>query len=82
MATNIEKRNLPFDVKKIYCQSVEIYQKIICYETDIISEKEFIEEVRKIVDKYKKVISLKIILNDKKSTESELIRQSDISFNN
>lgn len=52
MPTNREKRKLPFDIRKVFCQSVDIYKKIEYYEMDIISEKEFVEEVRKIVKKY------------------------------
>ncbi len=55
MPTNREKNNLPFDIRKMYCQSVDIHQQIISYEMDIISESEFIEEVRKIVNKYEDV---------------------------
>ena len=55
MPTNREKRNLPFDVRKMYCQSVDIHQQITYYEMDIISESEFIEEVRKIVKKYEDI---------------------------
>lgn len=55
MPTNREKRNLPFDIRKMYCQSVDIHQQITCYEMDIISEQEFIEEVRKIVKKYEAI---------------------------
>ncbi len=55
MPTNKEKRNLPFDIRKIYCQSVDIHQQITYYEMDIISESEFIDEVRKIVKKYEDV---------------------------
>lgn len=55
MPTNREKRNLPFDIRKIYCQSVDIHQQIEYYEMDIISEQEFILEVRKIVKKYEAI---------------------------
>ena len=55
MPTNKEKRKLPFDVRKMYCQSVQIHQQITYYEMDIISDKEFINEVRKIVNKYETV---------------------------
>ena len=55
MPTNREKRKLPFDIRKLYCQSVDIHQKVVNYEMEIISEQEFIEEVRKIVDKYEKI---------------------------
>ncbi len=55
MPTNIEKRKLPFDIRKMYCQSVDIHQKITYYEMDIISESDFIDEVRKIVKKYEDV---------------------------
>lgn len=39
----------------MYCQSVDIHQQITYYEMDIISEKEFTDEVRKIVKKYEDV---------------------------
>ena len=52
MPTNKEKRNLPFDIRKMYCQSVDIYQQIVYYEMEIITEQNFIDEVRKIVKKY------------------------------
>ena len=55
MPTNKEKRNLPFDIRKLYCQSVDIHQQITYYEMDIISEQEFIEELRKIVTYYDSV---------------------------
>ena len=55
MPTNKEKRNLPFNIRKMYCQSVDIHQQITYYEMDIISESEFIDEVRKIVKKYEDV---------------------------
>jgi hypothetical protein len=55
MPTNREKNKLPFDIRKMYCQSVDIHQQITYYEMDIISESEFIEEVRKIVKKYEDV---------------------------
>lgn len=55
MPTNREKRNLPFDIRKMYCQSVDIHQQITYYEMDVISEQEFIEEVRKIVKKYEAI---------------------------
>ena len=51
MPTNREKNKIPFDIRKIYNQSVEIHQRIINYEMEIISEQEFIDEVRKIVKK-------------------------------
>ena len=54
MPTNREKNKLPFDIRKMYCQSVDIHQQITYYETNIISEKEFIDEVRNVVNKYKK----------------------------
>jgi hypothetical protein len=62
MPTNKEKRNLPFDIRKMYCQSVDIHQKITNYEMNIISESEFIEEVRKIVKKYEEVKETSAIL--------------------
>ena len=52
MPTNKEKRNLPFDIRKMYCQSVDIHQQIVYYEMEIITEQNFIDEVRKIVKKY------------------------------
>ena len=52
MPTNIEKRKLPFDIRKMYCQSVDIHQQIVYYEMEIITEQNFIDEVRKIVKKY------------------------------
>ena len=52
MPTNREKRKLPFDIRKMYCQSVDIHQQIIYYEMEIITEQNFIDEVRKIVKKY------------------------------
>ena len=52
MPTNREKRNLPFDIRKMYCQSVDIHQQIVYYEMEIITEQNFIDEVRKIVKKY------------------------------
>jgi|LakMenEpi03Oct11_1017367.scaffolds.fasta_scaffold10773_1 hypothetical protein len=55
MPTNKEKNKLPFDVRKMYCQSVCIYQQITYYEMGVISEIEFIEDVRKIVKKYEEV---------------------------
>jgi hypothetical protein len=55
MPTSREKNKLPFDIRKLYCQSVDIHQKITYYEMDIISESEFIEEVQKIVKKYEDV---------------------------
>lgn len=55
MPTNREKRKLPFDIRKMYCQSVDIHQQIIHYENIIISESEFIDEVRKIVKKYEAI---------------------------
>lgn len=55
MPTNREKRNLPFDIRKMYNQSVDIHQQITHYEMDIISESEFIDKVRKIVKKYEDV---------------------------
>lgn len=39
----------------MYNQSVDVYQKITLYELDIISEQEFIKEVRNIVDEYEKI---------------------------
>lgn len=53
MPTTGEKNKLPFDIRKMYCQSIDIYHKIVNYEMEIISEQEFIDEVRKIVKKYK-----------------------------
>lgn len=55
MPTNKEKNNLPIDIRKMYCQSVDIHQQITYYEMEIISEQEFIDEVRKIVKKYEDV---------------------------
>lgn len=55
MPTNREKRKLPFDIRKMYCQSVDIHQQVVYYEMEIISEKEFIDEVRKIVKKYEAI---------------------------
>lgn len=52
MPTNREKRKLPFDIRKMYCQSVDIHQQIVYYEMEIITEQNFIDEVRKIVKKY------------------------------
>jgi hypothetical protein len=63
MPTNREKNKLPFDIRKMYCQSVEIHQQITYYEMDIISESEFIEEVRKIVKKYEDVKETSALLS-------------------
>jgi hypothetical protein len=63
MPTNREKRNLPFDIRKMYCQSVDIHQQITYYEMNIIPESEFIEEVRKIVKKYEDVKETSAILS-------------------
>jgi len=52
MPTNREKNKLPFEIRKMYNQSVEIHQQIVYYEMEIISEKEFISEVEKAVKKY------------------------------
>ena len=52
MPTNQEKKRLPFDIRKMYCQSVEIHQQIAYYEMGIISGEDFVDEVRKIVNKY------------------------------
>ena len=63
MPTNREKNKLPFDIRKMYCQSVDIHQQIAYYEMHIISEQEFVEEVRKIVKKYKEVKETSAILS-------------------
>lgn len=55
MPTNREKNKLPFDIRKMYCQSIDIHQRVVNYEMEIISEQEFIDEVRKIVKKYEDV---------------------------
>ena len=52
MPTNREKNKLPFEIRKMYNQSVEIHQQIVYYEVGIISEKEFISKVEKAVKKY------------------------------
>ena len=52
MPTNREKNKLPFEIRKMYNQSVEIHQQIVYYEMEIISEKEFISKVEKAVKKY------------------------------
>ena len=55
MPTIKERNKLPFDVRKMYNQSVHIYQQITNYELGVISESEFIEEVRKIVKEYEEI---------------------------
>ena len=55
MPTKQGKKKLPFDIRKMYCQSVDIHQQITYYEMDIISEQEFVEAVRNIVKKYEAV---------------------------
>ena len=55
MPTNREKNKLPFDIRKMYSQTVEIHQQTIYYEMEIISESEFVDEVRKITEKYKNI---------------------------
>jgi len=52
MPTNREKNKLPFEIRKMYSQSIEIHQQIVYYEVGIISEKEFISKVEKAVKKY------------------------------
>ena len=55
MPTSKDKNKLPFDVRKIYCQSVDIHQQIINYEMKVISQEEFVEKVRIIKNKYKSI---------------------------
>jgi hypothetical protein len=55
MITTKQKNKLPFDVRKAYCQGVELWQAVSNYEGEIISESEFIEKVRSINDKYSKL---------------------------
>jgi hypothetical protein len=56
MVTTEQKNKLPFDVRKSYCQTVEIWGAIRNYEEfEIISESEFIEKVRSINEKYSKI---------------------------
>lgn len=62
MPTNREKRKLPFDIRKMYCQSVDIHQQVVNYEMEIISEKEFIDEVRRIAKKYEDIKETSAIL--------------------
>ena len=66
MPTNREKNKLPFDIRKMYSQTVEIHQQTIYYEMEIISESEFIDEVRKITEKYKNIKETDAILNNLK----------------
>lgn len=62
MPTNREKRKLPFDIRKMYCQSVDIHQQIVNYEMEIISKKEFIDRVKRITKKYDDVKETSAIL--------------------
>ena len=62
MPTNREKRKLPLDIRKMYCQAVDIHQQVVNYEMEIISEKEFIDEVRRIAKKYEDVKETSAIL--------------------
>ncbi len=50
------KNNLPFDIRKSYCQAVDIYQIIRNYEEfKIITKDELILNIRKINEKYSNI---------------------------
>ena len=43
--TTYEKNNLPFDVRKKYCEIIEKYQLIMNYENGIITKEELIKKL-------------------------------------
>jgi len=52
--TAIEKKNLPEDIKFAFNEGVELYQCIQNYELGILTSSDFINDMRKIKEKYER----------------------------
>ena len=52
--TAIEKKNLPEDIKFAFNEGVELHQCIQNYELGILTSSDFINDMRKIKEKYER----------------------------